>query len=508
MPQVLQKASLSLKTLCLRNIAEHLDTVWCKRFLDYYSGTAHFMFIIGPFDQLPPSLIQDLWVHLKQRKLLRKHHIYLLISPYTRSLDLSHCDADLGLMLLLTSQRCFQLRQLDLSHNKLPRDQLSSCLPTLTNLFSVSFAHSSITDSLVSILGLYCSKLTSLDLSYCTQLSDQGLLSLFSPQDSGGRQDTRFGQCRLLSRLLVSGSQNISSLSVSVAVQQLKQLVALDYHDSVGVVEQLVLGVAGLDRQLLLKSLYSMDCTASDSLALAVSVCSMVEHVYIVTSATMTSSTLLSLLDLHQIREIHICNELGQYSLPVQEHLGPVLQKHGETLVSLNLAEVEQIDVEMLCDFCPSLVHLALLWNKSYISQVPGKTRNQFKRSFFPNLLTADIAYIEPDQENLFSEMCARDLCSVLLSPRLQSLKLCQAQHFTDLLFRDITADDGLQNVKYLELNKCNEISFEDLEPFLEDQNVLEHCKFVRCEEITKRDFQNYQKKVKKSKWNVKVEWS
>ena len=87
-------------------------------------------------------------------------------------------------------------------------------------------------------------------------------------------------------------------------------------------------------------------------------------------------------------------------------------------------------------------------------------------------------------------------------------MKLCRAQHLTGLLWRDITADDGLQNVKYLELNKCNEISFEDLEPFLEDQNVLEHCKFVRCEEITKRDFQNYQKKVKKWKWNVKVEWS
>ena len=63
-------------------------------------------------------------------------------------------------MLLLTSQRCFQLRQLDLLYNKLPKDQLSSCLPTLTKLTTVSFAHSSITDPMVSILSLYCHKLT------------------------------------------------------------------------------------------------------------------------------------------------------------------------------------------------------------------------------------------------------------------------------------------------------------------------------------------------------------
>ena len=124
-----------------------------------------------------------------------------------------------------------------------------------------------------------------------------------------------------------------------------------------------------------------------------ISVCPKVEHVYIVTSDTMTSTTLLSLLDLEQVREFHICNELGLFSLPAKEHLGPVLQKHGETLVSLYLAEVKQIDVEMLCDsdFCPNLVHLALLWNNSYITQLLGKTRKQFKRSFFPKLLTVEI---------------------------------------------------------------------------------------------------------------------
>jgi len=507
MPQVLQRAKITLKELCLASISCHMDSLWCRRFLDYYAGTAHFMYVIGPFDQLPSSLIQDIWVYLKQRKLLRKHHIYLLVSPYARSMDLSYCEADLGLMLLLTSQRCFQLKHIDLSHNKLPRDQLSNSLSTLDCLTSVSLAHTSITDTLVSILGLYCSKLNSLDLSYCTQVSDRGLLSLISPQDSSGAPDKRFGQCMLLNKLLLAGSQNISHQSVTVAVQHLRNLVALDFHDSVGVIEELVIE-GRLDRKLLLKSLYSVDSSTSDSLSLAVSVCSKVEYVYIVTSDTMGSTTLLSLLDLHQLKEIHLRNELHQYCLPVRDHLGPVLQAHGETLISLNFAEIDQIDVELLCDVCPNLIHLVLLWNKSYLTPQPSKKMKLCQRQYFPKLRTADIAYTEPDEENLFSEMCISHLSIILYSPCLSSLKLTWSQHLTDSVLNDVIDKNGFQNLKHMELTQCNELSFEGMELFLECDNMLEHVRFAKCQEITKRDFLHYQKTVKKRKWNIKVEWS
>ena len=55
------------------------------------------------------------------------------------------------------------------------------------------------------------SNLTSLDVSFCTQVSDHGLLTLVLGQDVSGATDTRFGQCKKLSTLLVSGCQNVSS---------------------------------------------------------------------------------------------------------------------------------------------------------------------------------------------------------------------------------------------------------------------------------------------------------
>lgn len=87
---------------------------------------------------------------LKERKLLRKHHCYLLISPYFKSLNLSHCEENLGLLLQLSQQRCYCLLELDLSHNKLPKELTLRCLPALSNLTSLSFSFSSLTDSQVA----------------------------------------------------------------------------------------------------------------------------------------------------------------------------------------------------------------------------------------------------------------------------------------------------------------------------------------------------------------------
>ena len=44
----------------------------------------------------------------------------------------------------------------------------------------------------VSVVGLYLTSLTSLDLSYCTQVTDGGILSLVLPQDHIRISDQRF----------------------------------------------------------------------------------------------------------------------------------------------------------------------------------------------------------------------------------------------------------------------------------------------------------------------------
>ena len=91
MPRVKQKASDSLKSLCLRSISDNIDKIWSREFLQNYYGKTHYLFVLGgplrwdhlnilfiyfpsgPFDDLPPRLIHEVLVTLKERKLLRKH---------------------------------------------------------------------------------------------------------------------------------------------------------------------------------------------------------------------------------------------------------------------------------------------------------------------------------------------------------------------------------------------------------------------------------------------------
>ena len=342
-------------------------------------------------------------------------------------------------------------------------------------------------------------QLTSLDLSYCTGVSDRGLKSLVLGQDSGGGSDARFGQCQRLSRLLVSGCQNVTCDSVEMLILLLDRLSVLDYCDTVGVIHQIV-DQQKIQKKLLLRSLYCGESCSSESLSLALSVCPHVEHVYVVLSQDVTCQSLLSLLDITCLHELHVRDETtwsDNDSLIFSDVMNPVLTKHGDTLVSINFAEVFHVDVAAICDTCPNLLHVALLWNKSYtISDISGQ------RQWFPKLKTVEYSVFQPN------EMPPNNLLLILRSPHLKSLKIRQSCHLSDQIIEDTLSIHSFQYLENLELNKCHSLSFEGLEMLLEHENNIESVKLLECEQITKRDIQIYQKKLKKWKWSLNLEWS
>jgi len=508
MPRVPQTASSSLKELCLKSITDKIDSHWCKHFLQYHKGTTQFFYVLGPFDELPPNLIHDIWLCLKTRKLLRRHHGFLLISPFFSKLDLSYSETDFNLFLHLATQRCFMLTQLSLSHNKLSRDLITKTLPSFTKLTSLSMSYSNVTDNQVSIIGLYMSNLTSLDVSFCTQVSDHGLLTLVLGQDVSGASDTRFGQCKKLSTLLVSGCQNVSSHSVTTLLLNLN-LSMFDFCDTVGVIHQLICDDK-LNKTLLLKSLYCGESCTQESLPLVIGACPRVEHVFMVLNDQVTCQALYSLLDIKYLRELHIREESGTSGddldlVTLNDVLTPVLVNHGATLVSVNLAETKNIDVASLCSHCPNLVHLALHWNKSYVLD----SNHSSRREWFPALKTVDLSFVEHNDDNyLPSELSFDHLLLILRSPLLKSIKICQSRNFTDQCFENIFSLNSLRHLEHLELTKCDEICFISLEILLEQENCLTNVKLVKCEQVTRRDIQSYQKKIKKWKWKLNLEWS
>ena len=352
--------------------------------------------------------------------------------------------------------------------------------------------------------GVYLSRLASLDLSYCRGVSDSGLLPLLLARDLSGAPDPRFGQCRGLKRLKVGGCQDISpALSVRQALLSLPGLELLDHPETVSVIHSLDLQ-GSLATSLGLRSLHSGLESSEESLAVACRAAVRAEHVFTVLHPAQPPHCLLALLDLQTLRELHLREEYsGEGGEALGPLLAPVLIRHGETLVSLNIAECGDLSLAVICSACPALIHLALLWNKNYLS-------SHSDSQFFPALRTAVFAFRpEDDGENYVQrQMSSSDLSLVLGSSSLLSLKLGQSQHLTDQLFTTVYCSNPMENLQSLELDQCHNISLECLEPLLENHNSLENCSFIKCEQITRRDIQRYQKKVNKLKWNMNINWS
>ena len=233
-----------------------------------------------------------------------------------------------------------------------------------------------------------------------------------------------------------------------------------------------------------------------------------VEHVYIVLADYITPASCLGLLDVDHLRELHLRPDNSYCPHPklLLEVLSPVLSRHGQTLVSLNLTELEAVEVGTLCENCPSLVHLALMWNKAYISR-EGETP---KREWFPKLQTIDLAYANFN-EDIFDyvpiEVPTHNLLQILRSPKLKSIEMCSSRNLTNECMASVLAFNDLDELEFLELNKCHEISFESLKNLLEAENKLNHVRVLKCEQITNRDIETYRKKCKRWKWNVNIEW-
>ena len=143
-------------------------------------------------------------------------------------------------------------------------------------------------------------------------------------------------------RLQLTGSQNLSSAAVAQLLGGcVRTMKVLEFRDTARVVQTLVTGRTA-DTRPQLRSLHAGEESQSETLAVAVAACPHVEHVYLVTAEHNSAECVLALLDLSYLRELHVREDPslagGRDQPPLCSVLGPVVARHGGTLVSLNLA--------------------------------------------------------------------------------------------------------------------------------------------------------------------------
>ena len=194
-----------LKDLALENIAKNIE-FWCYKYKrDFPNGTP---FVVGPFDCITPEDCQNIINDLAAKKVLKKHHIYLLVNPYFRHLNLNAVkDAlpKIKLILELAIIRCQRLSKLILKHSNDFTNIFLPNLDVLGRLKELELPETRLTDHDVGMIGIHAVNLEYLNIME-TKCGNAGIKTLFMGVDANGAEDKAYGQCSKINRLDVRGT--------------------------------------------------------------------------------------------------------------------------------------------------------------------------------------------------------------------------------------------------------------------------------------------------------------
>ncbi|XP_054028202.1 uncharacterized protein LOC128898433 [Dryobates pubescens] len=175
-----RKEVAALRSLCLQSLAQHMESLWVKDYSKNYLDEYQFRFVMGPFNDLAGSLVQEL-IHLlgKSRRLTRAA-LHLLLVPHLQELSLRPCPslASNAIGQLIT-MRCKNLSSLDLQGcSRLSADVLVDLAEGLPQLCQLRLAGTQANVQVLSAVGSCCRRLQELDVSCCKKVSPRALRHL------------------------------------------------------------------------------------------------------------------------------------------------------------------------------------------------------------------------------------------------------------------------------------------------------------------------------------------
>ncbi|XP_074721423.1 uncharacterized protein LOC141942332 isoform X2 [Strix uralensis] len=170
----------ALGSLCLQNLAQHMQSLWVKDYSENYLDEYQFRFVMGPFNDLAGSLVQELIRLLGESRRLTRAALHLLLLPHLRELSLRPCPGlasnAIGQLIAL---RCKSLSSLDLHGcSRLSAAALVDLAEGLPQLGRLGLAETQANLPVLSAVGSCCRRLRELDVSHCKKVSPRALRHL------------------------------------------------------------------------------------------------------------------------------------------------------------------------------------------------------------------------------------------------------------------------------------------------------------------------------------------
>ncbi|XP_075276309.1 uncharacterized protein LOC142361375 [Opisthocomus hoazin] len=170
----------ALGSLCLQSLARHMQSVWAKDYSENYLDEYQFRFVMGPFNDLAGSLVQELIRLLGESRRLTRAALHLLLLPHLRELSLRPCPGLASNAIgQLVALRCQSLSSLDLHGcGRLSPGALVDLAEGLPQLRRLALAETQADVRVLSAVGSCCRRLRELDVSRCRKVSPRALRHL------------------------------------------------------------------------------------------------------------------------------------------------------------------------------------------------------------------------------------------------------------------------------------------------------------------------------------------
>ncbi|XP_022110459.1 EIN3-binding F-box protein 1-like isoform X2 [Acanthaster planci] len=213
---------------------------------------------------------------------------------------------------------------------------------------------------------------------------------------------------------------------------------------------------------------------------------------------------LFHLAQLHNLKDLQLCCEESE-NITFRCGIMPVLLEIGHNLKVLSLQDIGGLDPAMVCQLCPNLRKLFLLMMKEgKVFSSLGGIPNNSKLQPMTGLIELDF-WCQNGDISLSEEALGLLLTNCIA---LESLGLIRIDTLTDNVLRSVLRKNSFSNLKQLSVHECHCITQETLSELLSaTSNQLEFVKLINCLQITRKDYETWEKTAKRENFNIKLEW-
>ncbi|XP_074760283.1 uncharacterized protein LOC141959862 [Athene noctua] len=528
----------ALGSLCLQNLAQHMQSLWVKDYSEHYLDEYQFRFVMGPFNDLAGSLVQELIRLLGESRRLTRAALHLLLLPHLRELSLRPCPGlasnAIGQLIAL---RCKSLSSLDLQGcSRLSAAALVDVAEALPQLGRLGLAETQTDLRVLSAVGSCCRRLQELDVSHCRKVSPRALRHLaYDPL-------ARSLCCPALRVLLARGLEPAAGNSDVVAALAflLLALPRLEFLAHGAVPDALLLlhgrqldatadaegfpsleelarwrgaGAGGPPLTLPLRRLEEVEEAA---LAAVRAVCPRAEEAGVWLGDGTGGRELLGWGHLARLT-LGCAGQRGRVLaevLPLARSLGPRLQ----TLALHGFCCQDELSLAALLAACPGLQAFSAELHAPPHTDADGESPAEPPRwdtDLLPHglpqlhsfsLALASTANTFPAQHGL---ALRATLASLLLhAPRLRTLRLLAVPFPLDSVFETVLAAPGQALLELQELSLAeSRVSSPTVWLLLASEGRLRRLDLSHCRDVHRRDYDGFLRAVRKQRLDLDITW-